>query len=752
MAAKIKTVVSKQLPEFVREDYPAFLEFIQAYYDYVDQQQTLDVASVKDIDTTLDSFIQSFKNELDILGLNYQYIDERLFLRKSKELFSAKGTESSYKLLFKLLYNKNATISYPWDQVLKASDGKWQQETSAFIKMTVGNASEYVGNYVNVISGNAKLKVFVSRIKEVEDLIKVQAGSLVIGETYKIDSIGNTDFTLVGAADNLVGVSFVATGPGSGTGVAVNDKRLYEVFINKDYYGNIKIGDVFEIIQKQIVFDSIRNVNSSTASINYTNHGLETGDGVVYNYTGGKSIGGLQNGETYYIIKVDNDNFKLAHTLENSKTGINLNLSSPGIGIYHRFDKSVTGFVIPTTAKYTVVKKGQGFKNGDLINAVAISDGKKIESKLKVTRVDENGGILSLSTIQFGYGYTSDFFVLEPSKFGIEYTSGSIKRIDKGVTEPYSNVYTLNDDSVIEKYTDFGYIISPNYVEFPSDKPAYTDISYAATLLQQYYQEIDTSLGASPDFAIIKFDIGAIAKYPGQFITNDGFLDDDIYIQDSFRWQKYSYILTISEKLDAYKNIVKSLLHPSGTALFGEYQIAYTNNIGMLDGVFNVSDCEFTGSISGNILTVSFVLEDELQIGSTLLSPTGGREILPLTKITEFITGTGGVGTYRINKSQTLASQDILGRRPTVAGQNVQDLGQWRSEATFVQINKSIGNMFTYPVDQGGYIRYDPWDISYALESELYASPETYRMWGDERNAARSTLAMDADSIETDEY
>lgn len=48
----------------------------------------------------------------------------------------------------------------------------------------------------------------------------VNAGSFVTGDYYQIRSVGTTDFTLVGAASNTVGVRFEATGAGSGTGVA----------------------------------------------------------------------------------------------------------------------------------------------------------------------------------------------------------------------------------------------------------------------------------------------------------------------------------------------------------------------------------------------------------------------------------------------------------------------------------------------------------------------------------------------------
>ena len=46
------------------------------------------------------------------------------------------------------------------------------------------------------------------------------AGSFVVGETYKIVTVGTTDYTLIGASANTVGVIFNATGVGAGTGTA----------------------------------------------------------------------------------------------------------------------------------------------------------------------------------------------------------------------------------------------------------------------------------------------------------------------------------------------------------------------------------------------------------------------------------------------------------------------------------------------------------------------------------------------------
>ena len=50
----------------------------------------------------------------------------------------------------------------------------------------------------------------------------VTAGSFVVGQYYTIREVGTTDFTLIGAVANTVGVLFQATGVGTGTGVGID--------------------------------------------------------------------------------------------------------------------------------------------------------------------------------------------------------------------------------------------------------------------------------------------------------------------------------------------------------------------------------------------------------------------------------------------------------------------------------------------------------------------------------------------------
>jgi hypothetical protein len=68
--------------------------------------------------------------------------------------------------------------------------------------------------YISDIANN---NVYVYR----RENILLNAGYFVTGQTYTIETVGTTDFTAIGAIANAVGITFVATGAGTGTGTAM---------------------------------------------------------------------------------------------------------------------------------------------------------------------------------------------------------------------------------------------------------------------------------------------------------------------------------------------------------------------------------------------------------------------------------------------------------------------------------------------------------------------------------------------------
>jgi len=59
--------------------------------------------------------------------------------------------------------------------------------------------------------------------------VQINAGKFVVGTQYTIYTVGTTDFTAIGAANNNVGTTFVASGAGAGTGSASYYSWNYEV-------------------------------------------------------------------------------------------------------------------------------------------------------------------------------------------------------------------------------------------------------------------------------------------------------------------------------------------------------------------------------------------------------------------------------------------------------------------------------------------------------------------------------------------
>lgn len=64
------------------------------------------------------------------------------------------------------------------------------------------------------------------------------AGTFVIGKVYEIVVVGTTDFTLIGAASNTVGVQFTATGVGTGDGTAKSIASIGNGTIAGTYFRN----------------------------------------------------------------------------------------------------------------------------------------------------------------------------------------------------------------------------------------------------------------------------------------------------------------------------------------------------------------------------------------------------------------------------------------------------------------------------------------------------------------------------------
>ena len=152
--------IKEQFPLFVQTDYPKLVLFIKAYYEWLEQQGnvgylTSKLDTVWDVDMNLDEFYSHFKNtyldsfpEIFAENASGNKPNKKTLLKKIRDFYGNKGTESSYKFLFRILYDSDLEFYYPKNDILKVSDGVWTEPRS--IKTTVQNGTDLFG----AVNGN----------------------------------------------------------------------------------------------------------------------------------------------------------------------------------------------------------------------------------------------------------------------------------------------------------------------------------------------------------------------------------------------------------------------------------------------------------------------------------------------------------------------------------------------------------------------------------------------------------------------
>ncbi|MBE8232195.1 MAG: hypothetical protein HAW67_00570, partial [Endozoicomonadaceae bacterium] len=187
----ISTIVAEQLPEHIICDYPQFVAFLEAYYEWL-HQQGVDIEGIRDVDKinqSVDTFIDFFKREF-MENIPEGKVDTKFILQHIKDLYLAKGSEASYKLLFKILFDKDVEILYPSHQMLRLSNTKWIQERSIFceVKTLSGDINDIVGKEIDIISGINTIPINVEKIVDRgNDIIEI----FLNGELFDSFNIGD---------------------------------------------------------------------------------------------------------------------------------------------------------------------------------------------------------------------------------------------------------------------------------------------------------------------------------------------------------------------------------------------------------------------------------------------------------------------------------------------------------------------------------------------------------------------------------
>jgi hypothetical protein len=142
-------------------------------------------------------------------------------------------------------YRKLDTIASPLSYIgldnLKIHLGIYEDTSEdVYLSGLLLTATDLVSNYIGRDLGGTTYKEFFPDFYQDMELSRSDtiytevATALTTGLTYTITHVGTTDFTTVGAADNNVGTSFVATGVATGTGEATTNTLVLQYYNESD--------------------------------------------------------------------------------------------------------------------------------------------------------------------------------------------------------------------------------------------------------------------------------------------------------------------------------------------------------------------------------------------------------------------------------------------------------------------------------------------------------------------------------------
>jgi hypothetical protein len=120
-------LVREVLPSYFTKDYPVLVSFLEAYYEYVQQEGEFgnvidDLVNIRDLSSTELQYLDLILEEIG-LGISQEFFtNPREVAKNFANFFRVKGTKYSYEGFFRAFYNSPAELSYPKEQMFTVGD------------------------------------------------------------------------------------------------------------------------------------------------------------------------------------------------------------------------------------------------------------------------------------------------------------------------------------------------------------------------------------------------------------------------------------------------------------------------------------------------------------------------------------------------------------------------------------------------------------------------------------------------------
>jgi hypothetical protein len=596
----ISNFVVSQSPFFVRNDHPNFIKFVEAYYEYLEQEgktvnRAKEFRNALDIDKTIDLYAEKLYSQFLALIPKEAIVDKSLILKHAKDLYRARGTEKSIEFLLAILFDTETQFYYPKKNILKASDGKWYREKSLKLydikinnvldegEFTVKkfDGTQIVGQKSNAIATVESVDVYYQTGVIVKELkISNQIRDFAAGESISTQIEDEGEIKTI-SANVFSGIITRVDILNRGNNYVVGD----QVTITS----NTGSGGV--IIVSSVTSGAIKTISvlDGGAGFQNTNSILITGGGgfgasgevllieadesvhpnsynIVISLIGNEANTNIGNALYSNLVNTVSDPannwignsmfyFKYANTGPIKRTAVSAggNNYTGLTSLTAQANTRVRNLGI--LGKMKIISAGTGYAANDeieIINQTGILEGAGSGARGYVASVNGTGAITGVKFKQMpghyigGSGYSMNHLP----------RANVITSAGNGANIVVSAV--LGDGEVLSATSeDIGTILS---LQILSGGSGYDEVT-----------TLNLSSNGSGTAQAVATIVQGVYTYPGRYLNDDGHLSGFSFLQDGKYYHNYSYVVRLRQSINDYKKALKDLVHPAGMNLFGEY-------------------------------------------------------------------------------------------------------------------------------------------------------------------------------------
>ena len=254
----ISQFVETQFPEWMREqgqelttsNRAVLIDFVEAYYEWLEENYednsmlNREMQTIDDVDTTMDEYIKHFREKY---LKDFPYVaatDDQFLIKNVIDFYRTKGSPRSIKLLIRFLFNQDADIYLPGQDIFRLSHSKWYEPK--YLEVLHEDGTFDLTNK-QIVGSKSKAKAFVEGIvtKRINGVfIDVIYISDIKGEFLTGDRVVSVESGDVLASPLVVGsLSSITTTDNSVSGVSVGD--IYDVVSSRGKQGKAKVTETY---------------------------------------------------------------------------------------------------------------------------------------------------------------------------------------------------------------------------------------------------------------------------------------------------------------------------------------------------------------------------------------------------------------------------------------------------------------------------------------------------------------------------